>query len=99
MYLTLTAQQILVLHSVLNQVKNSFNISYPDLVNDISDQVEKKILDALGIVEGANSQKMFDAWQKKETEKIHELESELNDLKLTNNLANNKHVFKKKNKF
>jgi len=75
-----------------------------DTIEEINSQIEKKILDTLSVVEDANSKNLFTVWQKKESEKIQELESELNDLKMANDALKNSPnklgiLGRKKNKF
>jgi len=104
MNLTLTARQLLSLYVILDRAKDTLDSEYFDSIEEISSHLETKILDSLSMVEGANSQKMFATWQKKESEKIQELETELNYLRnsgevLKNKPPSNPGILRKKNKF
>lgn len=104
MNLTLTSQQLLSLYVVLDRAKGSCDFKLFDTIDEINSQIETKILDSLTLVEGENSKNLFAVWQKKESKKIQELESELNDLKLANDALKNSPnkigiLGRKKNKF
>jgi hypothetical protein len=104
MNLTLTAKQLLSLYMILDRAKDNFDSENLDTIEEISSQLETKILDSLSMVEGANNQKMFASWQKKESEKIQGLETELNYLRnsgdvLRNKPPSNPGILRKKNKF
>ena len=99
MYLTLTAQELLSLYSILDRAKESCDFKHHEVIESITSQVESKILSCLNNVNAENSKKIFQTWQKKESEKIQSLEAELNNMKLANQISDNTRILKKKNKF
>ena len=77
MKLTLTPEQVLNLHEVLNNDKNIFDDSYEDL----REMLREKILTALTNNDVVNNSKVFKTWEKKEEERIQDLEEDLNDVR------------------
>lgn len=77
MKLHLTPEQTLKLHELLNCESNMHDEYY----DDIRDLLREKILEALVQDDLATNSKIFKTWEKKEGERIQELEGELNDIR------------------
>lgn len=77
MKLTLTPEQALKLHELLNNERNIFDDSY----EEIRESLRSKILSALSQEDLVANSRVFKTWEKKEEERIQELEGELNDIR------------------
>lgn len=77
MKLTLSSEQALRLHELLN---NETNVN-DDYYDEIRETLRSKILTALSNDEVVANSKVFKTWEKKEEERIHDLEEDLNDVR------------------
>lgn len=80
MKLSLTAEQLLKLHDLLSREKNVFDDRDVD-VEDLRDLLRSKILSSLEREELVANSKVFKTWEKKEEERIQELEGELSSIR------------------
>ena len=103
MNVTLTPKQLLCLHDVLTAASYDGSKDY-DTLDELKLQISNRILEVLSSQNDLSAQKAFSVWEKGESKKISELESNLDSVKLQMNDLKNKPpsspgILRKKNKF